>query len=275
MSMSAAPFELIEPTSGETPVVVEVPHAGVRLDPISMALCVAPARAIARDADLYVDDLMRDAPSEGATLLVSDVSRYVLDLNRDEGDVDAMSVVGGSARNRPCGLLWRSSTRGESSLQGPVGVDELERRLTWLYRPYHEALRKVVARKRERFGVVIVLSAHSMPGPARDAPYGSGSRADVVTGTCGRASAHGELIAIVERHVTSFGWTLSQDDPYPGGATTQRHGRPQEGTHAIQIELARRLYMNEETLTKRRDGFALTQSFCRGLVAKLGTAALG
>lgn len=273
--MPTAPFEIVEPARGETPVVVEVPHAGLRLDPVSMALCIAPAFAIARDADLYVDELVQDASSQGATLLCSKVSRYVLDLNRDEADVDPTAVVGGKARHRPCGLLWHASTRGEPALAKPLPVQELERRLDWLYRPYHGALRKLVQRKRERFGVAIVLSMHSMPGPSPDAPPNAGSRADVVTGTAGRSTAHPEIIALVEQHVRAQGWSVVRDDPYPGGATTRRFGKPREAVHAIQIELARRLYMDEQTLAKRADGFALTQSFCRTLVAKLGTAALG
>ena len=133
--MPMAPFKLVEPARGETPVVVEVPHAGLWLDPISMALCTAPTYAIARDADLYVDDLVQDAPEQGATLLCSKVSRYVLDLNRDERDVDAMAVMDGKAKHRPCGLLWHASTRGEQALAKPLPMQELERRLDWLYRP--------------------------------------------------------------------------------------------------------------------------------------------
>ena len=77
-----APFELIEPTGAETPVVVEVPHAGLELPAPFLEPLAAPARALGRDADLYVDRLYEDAPAEGATLLVARTSRYVVDLNR-------------------------------------------------------------------------------------------------------------------------------------------------------------------------------------------------
>lgn len=267
MDMDEAPFELVEPRSRETPVVVEVPHASIRVDPLSMALCVAPAQAIVADADLYVDELMADAPLEGATLLCARWSRYVLDLNREDDDVDERAAVDGSKVDRPYGLVWVRTTKGEPALSRPMQADELERRLAWVHRPYHETLRAVVDRKRQRFGRAVVLSAHSMPS--------QGVPADIVTGTQGRTTAAAGLIDLVERQARSFGWRVSGDDPYPGGATTRRWGRPAAGIHAIQLELARHLYMDEVTMQKCRDKFSTTRSFCRGLVAKLGDVALG
>jgi N-formylglutamate amidohydrolase len=265
--VDGGPFDLTEPIVGETPVVVEVPHASVRLDPASMALCLAPVREVAADADLYVDELMADAPLEGASLIVSRWSRYVVDLNRDEDDVDERAVQGGTSKTRPWGLLWCETTRGVEALRGPVSRGELTRRLDWLYRPYHGALEALVKRKKQRFGRAVVLSAHSMPS--------LGVAADVVMGTLRGTSAARGLVDLVEQEARSFGWRVVHDDPYAGGATTRRHGNPRGGTHAIQIEFARRLYMDEGTLDKRADGFSLARTFCRRLVAKVGAAALG
>ena len=79
--MAHAPsFAVTEPSAEETPVIVEVPHAGLFLDGEALASLAAPARSIGRDADLWVDELYSAAPAEGATLLVSRVSRY---LERD------------------------------------------------------------------------------------------------------------------------------------------------------------------------------------------------
>ena len=103
-------FTLSLPRSAEIPVVVEVPHAGTLVDPESMATLAAPVHAIGRDADLYVDDLFCDAPDLGATLIVARLSRYVCDLNRSESDVDALTVIGGSAKPTAHGLIWRLTT---------------------------------------------------------------------------------------------------------------------------------------------------------------------
>ena len=77
-------FIVREPERNETALVVEVPHAGLYVPPQFLPELLAPARALGRDADLYVDELYADAPEEGASLLVSHTSRYVADLNRGE-----------------------------------------------------------------------------------------------------------------------------------------------------------------------------------------------
>jgi N-formylglutamate deformylase len=157
------PFSVIEPTAEETPLVVEVPHAGLLVDGPTLALLAAPARAIGRDADLYVDELYADAPSHGATAIVAHVSRYICDLNRAETDIDAESVEGAPANSRATrGIVWRLTSDGSRVLDAPLPRAELERRLDTYYRPYHRAIATVLERKRAKFGFAILLAAHSM-----------------------------------------------------------------------------------------------------------------
>jgi N-formylglutamate amidohydrolase len=301
-----APFETFEPTGAETPVVVEVPHAGLDLPAPFLEPLAAPARAIGRDADLYVDALYEEAPAEGAHLLVARASRYVVDVNRAETDVDAEVVDGARTDLRMHhGLVWRTTSDGEHALARKLTREELEERLELVWRPYHRALAEIVHRKVARFGVAVVLAAHSMPSVERpnaerasQGPQGQGggdaarpssreppasqsvrgpqsarARADVVPGTRGRKSSAAKFIDAVEAAAVARGWTVRHDDPYAGGYTTQHYGRPGEGVHVVQVELARRLYLDEATLRPGRD-FAGVRSWCRGLVGVLGRLAL-
>ena len=122
-------FSVREPDGRATPLVVEVPHAGLYVDATALSTLLAPANALGRDADLYVDELFQDVPSDGAALIASRVSRYVVDLNRAENDYDALAVESGSARVSPHGLIWRTTTEGRSALLGPLPRSEVERRL--------------------------------------------------------------------------------------------------------------------------------------------------
>jgi N-formylglutamate deformylase len=296
-----APFELLEPTGPETPVVVEVPHAGLDLPAPFLEPLAAPARALGRDADLYVDALYEGAPAEGASMIVARASRYVVDLNRAEADVDGEVVEGARPHvQMHHGLVWRTTSDGEPALSRRLRAAELEERLELVWRPYHRALAALIARKRDRFGVAVVLAAHSMPsverssldglrnglgargsGRAREANGRDASsprttearvRADVVPGTRGRRSADARFIDAVEAHAAASGWSVRHDDPYAGGFTTQHYGRPAEGVHAVQVELARRLYLDEATL-RPNDNFGLTRAWCQGLVVRLGRLA--
>ncbi len=269
-------FTVREPEGRETPVVVEVPHAGLEVDAVALATLVAPARSLAADADLYVHELYADAPAEGATLLFSHVSRYVCDLNRGEQDVDALAAETGIGRSAPHGLVWRTTTEDVPALLRPIDRAELERRLRELYRPYHRTLRELLERKRQRFGYAVLLCAHSMPSRGRSGHSDPGcDRADVVPGSRGRTTAASAVIDTPELVARERGWTAVHDTPYRGGFSTGHYGRPDAGIHAVQVEIARRKYMDERTLAKKPNDFEATREFCRTLVARLGGLGLG
>jgi N-formylglutamate amidohydrolase len=268
-------FSVREAEADETPVVVEVPHAGLVVDPSSLATLVAPSRSLGRDADLYVDELYADAPALGASMICARISRYVCDLNRGEGDVDALTVEGGAARATPHGLIWRTTTENVPAIAGPLPRRELERRLAEIYRPYHAALRRLIDAKLERFGLAVLVCGHSMPSRGRAGHTDPGrDRADVVPGSRGRTSAASRVIDLPEEVARERGWTVAHDEPYRGGFSTGHYGRPDQNVHAIQVELARRLYMDEQSLDKKFNDFERTREFCRTLVARMGKLAL-
>src|SRR6185437_6994555 len=124
------PFDVLEPTGPETPVVVEVPHAGLLMPAHYLEPLAAPARSLARDADLYVDRLYQDSPAEGATLVVAHTSRYAIDVNRAETDVDSEVVEGGRGDVLlHHGLVWRTTSDGDPALARRLTRAELEERL--------------------------------------------------------------------------------------------------------------------------------------------------
>ena len=275
LNLDAVFFSVREPIGPETPVVVEVPHAGLFADPESLATLAAPARSLGFDADLYVDELYADAVHEGATLVVAHISRYVCDLNRAENDVDSLTVEGGTPRAAPHGLIWRLTTDNQSALTRPLSQQELSRRLRQIYRPYHAALAELLRLKQERFGHAVLLCAHSMPSRGRLGHSDPGrDRADVVPGSRGRTTAAAAVIDAPDRLARELGYSVAHDNPYRGGFTTGWYGRPQDGIHAVQVELSRRLYMDELTLAKKTSDFERTRRYCRSLVARLASLPL-
>jgi N-formylglutamate amidohydrolase len=263
-------FSVREPDGRATPLVVEVPLAGLYVDATALSTLLAPANALGRDADLYVDELFQDVPSDGAALIASRVSRYVVDLNRAENDYDALAVENGSARVSPHGLIWRTTTEGRSALLGPLPRSEVERRLDTYYRPYHAAIRRLLEARVASFGYAILLCAHSMPSRGRDGHQDLGrERADVVPGSRGRTSAAPAVIDTVDRVAREGGFSVAHDQPYRGGFSTAHYGRPDQGIHAIQVELNRKLYMNELSLEKKPREFDALSAFCRRLAREL------
>ncbi len=264
---------MTQPRAEPTPVLVEVPHSGLQIPTeVEHELDASPL-AVLRDSDLYVDQLYARAPSFGATLLVSRVSRYVVDLNRGPDDVDSAAVPRHpKARHIPArGVVWRACTDGTPLLHAPLTVDQFSRRLERYYEPYHRALRKITSQIRKQHGHVMVLAAHSMPSEGRRVLGGKPvPRADVVPGTRGRSTADSRIIDLIDAHFREAGLSVKHDEPYRGGWTTAHYGTPSEGRHVVQIELNRALYVDERSSEIKKNDFALLQTVLDELVAKLG-----
>ena len=265
--------QLTAPQRTPTPVLVEVPHSGLLIpDDVETQLDATPS-AVLRDSDIYVDRLYRRAPEHGATLLVSRVSRYVVDLNRGPEEVDIAAVPRHpKARHIPArGVVWRARTDGTPLLRAPLSEVQFQRRIDRYYAPYHQTLRETAARLHGEHGHVVILAAHSMPSVGRRAFGGRQlRRADIVPGTRGRSTADGRIIDLVDDHFRAAGLSVKHDQPYRGGWTTANYGAPKRGQHAIQIELNRGLYVDEQTSEVKKGDFEQLGRVLDELVGKLG-----
>jgi N-formylglutamate amidohydrolase len=272
----ARPVIVIPPTGARRPLVVEVPHAGVAVPDELRGELLLDDAGVRRDADLYVQELYAAAPALGCTLIYTEVSRFVVDLNRAPDDVDAQSVPDHPSPrpDAPRGLIWRVSTDGTQALAHPLPLASWRGRVDRYHRPYHAALDAEVAAVREHFGRVLVLSGHSMPsvGKATHADPGK-RRADVVPGDRMGKSCAPEVSEAAVRHFRDAGLHVAPNDPYQGGDTTRRLGRPGDGIHALQIELNRDLYYDEATFAKKPEGFARLERLATELVERLAEIA--
>jgi len=270
--------ELTHPRTTASPVLVEVPHSGLQVPPEVESEIEATPLAMLRDSDIYVDQLYQRAPESGATLLVSRVSRYVVDLNRGPDEVDSAAVPRHpKGRHIPArGVVWRARTDGTPLLRAPLTIEQFTRRLELFYEPYHRTLREVAAQIREQHGRVVILAAHSMPSAGRRMLGGGlARRADIVPGTRGRSTADGRIIDLIDSHFREAGLSVKHDDPYRGGWTTSSYGAPKRGQHAVQIEINRALYVDEKTSEIKPNDFARLQTVLDQLVSKLGKLATG
>ena len=249
------PFVLHPPAAPEIPLVLDSPHSGEHYpDDFGHA----PPRAVVRLAeDTHVARLYRRAPEWGATLIEASFPRAYIDANRSLDDLDPDMLdshwptpLAVSRKTRQgIGLLWRVARGGEPMYTRKLAVDEVRARIDRWYRPYHAALDAEVDRLRERFGAVWHINCHSMPavGDANADDPGR-ARADFVLGDRDGTTCDRGFTAVVADTLRAIGHSVAINDPYKGVEIVRRHGRPAEGRHSLQIEVNRRLYMNEETL---------------------------
>ncbi len=262
----------IEPN---TPVVVSVPHAGVQTARFDAAL--SPELDVRGDADLYVDRLYRLGEANGPeTFVAARLSRFICDLNRDPDDVSAGAVPEhpspGNTDGR--GFVWAVTTVGEPTLTRPLTLIEWRAR-TAVHTAYHDTIDRALARAREKFGYAILVDGHSMPSRGHSGHTDTGrNRADIVPGDRDGTSCAPALTDFVRAHFVRHGLSVRPNEPYKGGFITAHHGRPAERIHAIQIEMRRDLYMNEQTFVPDEAGVARLQAVLAELLQLLPTLKL-
>ena len=149
----------------------------------------------------------------------------------------SMRVAGG------LGTIPRVVGDGQEIYRERLSVDEALSRIETLYKPYHRALRRLIARVHQSFGTAVVVDCHSMPsiGVSRDEPR----RPDIVIGDRYGTSCAAVLSDLVEGTMTRIGYSVGRNKPYAGGFITEHYGNPAAGLHSVQLEVNRALYMDE------------------------------
>lgn len=272
----ALPFLRIGPDQPASPVVLSVPHAGRAYSAALLRAARVPLNVLEQLEDRLVDRLVWRALGTGATAIVAQAPRAEIDLNRDERELDPAMV----APAPPSGsLLATTRTRGGLGLvparlagsgalwRGRMSRDELKRRVEDIHRPYHDAVAGALALARSRFGVAILLDCHSMP------PRGPG-KPGIIFGDRFGTTVDPAILAAANQAASDLGFETGVNQPYAGGHVIERHGRPQEQVHALQIEVDRSLYL-DETLREPGPGFDGVARLYAALCDAVTAAALG
>jgi len=265
------PFIRIGPERPVSPIILSVPHAGRDYDAALLAAARLPRRLLETLEDRLVDRLIWQATDSGATAFVALAPRAEIDLNRDEREIDpaliapalpAGSVVQSIRTRGGIGLIPSRITGAGAIWRGRISHEELRRRIETIHRPYHKALAAALADARDRFGAAVLLDCHSMP------PRGQpGEGATIVFGDRHGTTAGGTLVTAAVAAVRGLGYETACNTPYAGGYIVERHGAPDRGVHALQMEIDRSAYL-DVALRIPGPGFAAT---CR-LVASVVTA---
>ena len=259
-------FTLVEPRQGHVPLVLDSPHSGTEYpEDFGCALSVENLR---QAEDSYVDELYAAGPDLGATLIAARFPRSYIDPNRSILDIDASLLEGPwpgpavpSAKTaKGIGLIWRVLDSGESIYARKLGIDEVKRRIVDYHQPYQRAVKDALDRAHGHFGGVWHLNLHSMPAVSGSiSEEGPGKpRADFVLGDRDGSTCETGFTALVAETLRSMGYHVKINDPYKGVELVRAFSDPKGGRHSLQVEVNRRLYMDERTRT-RTPGFGELQ----------------
>lgn len=270
------PVRVERPDADPVPLVFDSPHSG-SIYPADFGHAI-DRMTLRRSEDAHVDELFAHVTSFGATFVHALFPRCYIDPNRNADDIDVAMIEGGwdgpvnpthKTLQRGVGLIWKEMKAFGPIYDRRLSVAEVTRRIDAFWRPYHAALADAIDGLAGSFGKVVHVDCHSMASMGdRTTEDGIVARPDFVIGDRDGTTCNPRLTECVVETLRGLGYTVAVNDPYKGFELVRRHGRPAEGRHAIQIEINRRLYMDEATLSKV-EGFLPLEADLRRLTEAL------
>ena len=273
-------MQFITHLPGSSALVLDSPHSGVAYPPDFLYTCET---SILRKAeDTHVEKLYDFAPGLGAHWIEALFPRSYLDANRNTTELDvslldepwphpvAIDPVVLSKVRLGKGLIWRTTDDGLPIYERRLSVDEVIRRIEQCWKPYHAAVVEAIDAAHAAHGYSIHVNCHSMPAVASShaTNFPGEKHADFVVGDRDGSTASPALSQLVCAHLTALGYRVAYNHPYKGVELVRRYSDPAAHRHSIQLEINRKLYMNEETL-ELNAGFDALKAHLRSLVERL------
>lgn len=245
------------PSTLTRPIMLASPHSG-RAYPTSFVEQSRLNHATLRRSEDFCIDLLFDfAPELGIPIISAEFPRCYVDVNRGADELDPVLFLhpeqhsNGPISRRVAnglGVIPRVVGAGVEIYSEKLTLAEGRARLSQFHKPYHAAIKSLSDRVAGTFRSSLFIDCHSMPDSAAGRKLPAGKTTDIVIG-----DLHGQACAprVTQAAVITLremGYSISRNDPYAGGYTTQTYGRPAMGRHCLQLEINRRLYMDERRL---------------------------
>jgi N-formylglutamate deformylase len=224
---------------GNVPVVVSIPHVGTHVPPAILERFTPAAKQLP-DTDWHVDRLYAFAKELGIHMVVATHSRYVVDLNRA---TDGQSLYPGKFTT---GLCPATLFNGEPLYLEGRGPDkeDVDKRINDYWRPYHNQLNQLLRDLQQSSKRVVLFDAHSIC--SRVPTLFEGRLPDLNFGTADGVSADKGLAESLVETAQRGPYSVVLNGRFKGGYITRNYGKPENGVHAVQLELAQANYMDEE-----------------------------
>ena len=267
---------------GTSALVLDSPHSGTQYPADFLFSC--DALALRRAEDTHVEKLYDFASALGVHWVEAYFPRSYLDANRNTTEIDETLLdapwPGPIETNAHTlskvrlgkGLIWRTTDDGLPIYNRQLIVREVQARITNCWQPYHAAVSNAIDTAYSQHGYCVHINCHSMPAIASSnaTDFPGEVHADFVVGDREGTTANPALSKMICAFLSSLGYSVAYNHPYRGVELVRRYSNPAAQRHSIQLEINRKLYMDELTLTVT-PGFVSLKKHLQSLVALLLT----
>jgi len=258
-ALFAPSFVIHGPAAPRVPLVLDSPHSGFAF-PVDFGSRLGEFD-LREGEDCFVDQLYLPAVERGVGLIAALAPRTYIDLNRHAGDIDLELIEGGRWPGElvPSGkarlgkaLVWRTLDDGRAIYDRKLAVDEVQHRIETYHRPYHGAVRDRIEATHARFGRSWHINCHSMNAVGGVQGEGGAGRArpDFVVGDRDGTTCDAGFTELVRGVLAGMGHDVRVNDPYKGVELVRAYSNPARGRLSLQLEINKRLYMDEAARAK-------------------------
>lgn len=224
------PFNSINTSCHELPVVISIPHSGVYIDQDMNDKIVE--HVILPNTDWYLPKLYIFLEELGFTVIVNNINRHLIDVNRN------LKIESG--RSYRTNAIYPRTTQDYKLYKKKLTEEEKKKRINNYYKPYHQALHQAIKEKQKYFKKVYLIDLHS---------FGLNHNADIILGNDFDQACSISLISFFKNNFQKYGMDVVENYPFAGGYITKHYGEKIENCDALQIELWYQAYID-----KRRFG---------------------
>ncbi len=277
----SAPNKFISTSAGSTPLVLDSPHSGTDYPQDFGYVC--DLATLRRAEDTHVEKLYSFAPALDVAWVEAHFPRSYLDANRNVTEIDPTMLSGAwpddlgeqdaavqSKLRLGKGLIWRMTDDGLPLYDRLLSVAEVQQRITNCWQPYHSAVGSAIDAAHARHGYSIHINCHSMPAVSSShaTDFPGLVHADFVIGNRDNTTSSEGLVLFIQQQLAQHGYKVAINHPYKGVELVRRYGKPAEHRHSVQLEINRKLYMDENTLALHA-GFDVLKGHLHSLVQQL------
>ena len=240
--IAMSPFKITPPENQRVPILLSIPHCGTAFPDELKGQYKKELFKAPDDTDWFVDQLYNFAPAMGITMISANYSRWVIDLNHDTDSkplyTDGRIITGLCPITNFLGEPIYKDHRKE------VDQTEIARRLRNYYQPYHQKIQELLNDLKAEFGKVLLWDCHSIRQVVKTIQ--PGKFFDLILGDADGTSASPGIIETALGVLDHGTYSVSHNHPFKGGTITRHFGKPSDNQHALQLEMTKVNYMDDE-----------------------------
>ena len=245
---------IVEPSTLTSGVVFALPHSGRDYGVSFLNQSILDKISIRSSEDAFLDQLIDGIEKYGAPKIIANAPRAFIDLNRSTDELDPALISGIKNNIRSprissgLGVIPRVVSHGKEIYRGKLSLEQAQSRIEYYWKPYHKDLSNLLKRAQSIYGQSLLIDMHSMPHEAVSTQSSFIKAPEIVVGDRFGMSSDPEFTNLIVSILKQHGFRVAKNTPFAGAFITKHHGKIKDRTHAIQLEIDRSLYMDEERI---------------------------